>query len=501
MALSTMVPLLLATPFAARLLPLTLKLLQLIRELGQLVLTYQAGPVTPTATYQFEVDLQRVLRALGRVIFEWVVNHLEPAEPTEAPPLAWFDHDLYRRRAHSCRRHGIATLFGVITLWRLRYEPCDVGLGLKCLFPLEQRLGLVAGKATPALASRLGVWTAQHTQETVRSLLREEHHVCWSVETLRKVVAELSTQLAPFRHAACVVQVLDWLEQARQQPGPYPVTLSVGRDGIFVPLCHDSKYREAATATLAVLGPHGRRLGTIYLGHMPESGQGTLSAQLTDLLLEVLALWQGPLPRLQYVTDAGDHPTAYFEQVLRPMVHPRTGAALRWHWVVDFYHACAYITKMAGALFGPESRAALAWAAKMRRWLRDKRHGIFRVLHSAAALASRHVWQGEDQKTFAAAYAYLRKRMQFMDYSRYRRLGMAIGSGITEAACKTLFTQRFKQSGMKWSWEGGQRVVELRTLWLSGLWDKVYATFLDQCPQADMGTTWEIPAEESKMAA
>ena len=48
-----------------------------------------------------------------------------------------------------------------------------------------------------------------------------------------------------------------------------------------------------------------------------------------------------------------------------------------------------------------------------------------------------------------------------MDYWQYRRHGLAIGSGITEAACKTLFTQRFKQSGMKWSLEGGQVVVNL----------------------------------------
>ena len=29
-----------------------------------------------------------------------------------------------------------------------------------------------------------------------------------------------------------------------------------------------------------------------------------------------------------------------------------------------------------------------------------------------------------------------------------------IGSGVTEAACKTIFTQRFKRSGMKWKLDG-----------------------------------------------
>ena len=173
------------------------------------------------------------------------------------------------------------------------------GVGLVCIFPLELRLGIVAGKATPALARRIGVWTAQYTQETVRSLLDTEHRVAWSVGTLRDVVADLSAQVAPFSPAARVAEVLALLDQAARSQGPHPPTLSLGRDGIYVPMTQDTKYREAATATVTVLDRHGQRLSTVYLGHMPESGQGTLSQQLTDLVHDVLTAWQGPLPRLQ----------------------------------------------------------------------------------------------------------------------------------------------------------------------------------------------------------
>jgi hypothetical protein len=47
--------------------------------------------------------------------------------------------------------------------------------------PLEQRLGIVRGKATTALARRVGLWTAQYTQGTVLALLREELRVTRSV--------------------------------------------------------------------------------------------------------------------------------------------------------------------------------------------------------------------------------------------------------------------------------------------------------------------------------
>ena len=52
-----------------------------------------------------------------------------------------------------------------------------------------------------------------------------------------------------------------------------------------------------------------------------------MSNQLTVLLEEVLRRWQGPLPRLSYVTDAGDNETAYYHKVLRRLRHPLTGAS------------------------------------------------------------------------------------------------------------------------------------------------------------------------------
>jgi hypothetical protein len=501
MSLSTICTLLSATPFASSLLSLAMELLPLIRQVGQCIHAFRAGTITPVTSHGFEIELMRLLHEIGRTIIQWVFNRLETEDPNQAAPELGFDHNTYRRRDHSPRRHGIATLFGMITFWRLRYEPCDAGVGLASIFPLEQRLGIMAGKATPALASRVGMWTAQYSQETVRNLLQEEHHVAWSVDTLRKVTANLSTGLAPLTHQAQLEYVLELLQKARNSKGSHRPVLSVGRDGIFVPLSKDTKYREAATATVAVLDRAGQRLGTVYLGHMPEAGQGTLSQQLTDLLIAILNGWQGPLPRLQYVTDGGHHPTEYFEAVLQTMLHPRTGQKLGWEWVVDYYHACLYVTKIAEALFGKETKAAASWAAKMRRWLKEKKSGISRVLHSAAAHAWRLEFTQEEAEAYEAAYRYLQTRMGLMDYWDCRRRGLAIGSGITEAACKTLFTQRFKQSGMKWSLEGGQVVVDLRVIWISKQWRNVYNTYLKQLPQAEGRTKDTLAANCYEMPA
>jgi hypothetical protein len=63
-------------------------------------------------------------------------------------------------------------------------------------------------------------------------------------------------------------------------------------------------------------------------------------------------------------------------------------------------------------------------------------------------------------------------------YWEYRKVGLPIGSGVTEAACKTVFTQRLKRSGMRWEVSGGQVVVNLRVVLLSGIWEATVAGWL-----------------------
>jgi pyruvate dehydrogenase E1 component len=82
------------------------------------------------------------------------------------------------------------------------------------------------------------------------------------------------------------------------------------------------------------------------------------------------------------------------------------------------------------------------------------------------------------RKEFDKAYNYLRARTKHMQYAAYRHQGLPIGSGVTEAACKTVFTQRFKLSGMRWSLDGAQTILNLRVIILSGLWVIVTSVLL-----------------------
>ena len=169
--------------------------------------------------------------------------------------------------------------------------------------------------------------------------------------------------------------------------------------------------------------------------------------------------------------------------------------------MIDYYHACEYITKLSEALFS-DAREGASWARKMCRWLKEKPRGIYRVLHSAAALRRRRIIvSAAKREQYRTAYAYLRKRMRWLDYVGYRRDHVPIGSGVTEAACKTVFTQRLKQSGMTWKEEGGQWIVDLRVIHLSGVWSEVYRSYLGSKETRKMGTQGTTAKGKTSKAA
>ncbi len=451
------------------------------------VMTFLGQGVSPHATFELEKQLEQLLREIGRRILEWLFNRVEPKDPESLPKRFTHQGQEYSRKDEkSNNRGGLGTCFGTIPLHRFSCEPLQEAQedAQKSFAPLELQLGIVAGSATPALAERVGFLAVGHTQQEVLQRLAQDHGVLWSVGVLRKVTAAVSEGIAEHLHEAQKMQVLEWLRQADGSKGRRAIVLAVGRDGIMLPIRNEKTYKEGAVATIAVYDRRGRRLGTVYLGQMPEAYQTTLSEQLTRLLTEVLGEWQGHSPRLVYVTDAGYHPTEYFENVLESMEDPRhSGRRLTWTRIVDFYHVCEYLAKLAQALFA-NARTSRAWLKRMRHWLKHDYNAISRILHSAVKHHSQRVLSAAKEEAYQKAYNYLNTHKEWMDYCAYRRQGFPIGSGVTEAACKTVFTQRFKESGMTWKLEGGQTILVLRLAQLSGVWNAVYSNFLQSRPLA-----------------
>ena len=359
----------------------------------------------------------------------------------------------------------------------------------RSIFPAEMLLG-ICHSTTPALRDWIGRFMADAgaSQDAVVSWLKASLSVTMSVKRLRQVTEHLSDAMGELRQVHQVQRLLDLLREAGNSRGSRKPVLAVGRDGITLRQYANSLFEVATAATISVYDRAGKPLGTVYLAWPPELGQATMDQMLTDILLELFEEWTGPLPRLAYVSDCGSNESGYFEGILRKMRHPRTTDVLHWIRVVDYYHVSERIWAMATALFGKDTQHAWGWARRMLKALK-KRNGPSRVLHSAASQRKKIKRMSQTrQDDFDKAINYLRPRTKFMRYHECSSNHIPIGSGVTEAACKTIYTQRLKLSGMRWSFEGAKSVVTLRTILLSKTWDATYADYLKSLYPADLQT-------------
>ena len=314
----------------------------------------------------------------------------------------------------------------------------------------------------------------------------------------RRVIADVASRVRIEHDEVAIEKLSEWVEQARQSEGKNDVLLQVGRDGVYVKTrpC----WEEASCGTLAVYDRNRKRLGTVYLGQMPESEQPTMTARLTTVISGVLSRIGDEVPTLRYVTDAGCHPQAYFRDVLSKMKHPRSQQPLDWSWGVDFFHACEYVSKLAGAIFGSASERANSWSEEQRHVLRHEVDGVSRVIRSAAQQKRRVGLKGT-KKDYKSSLNYLKNYRHHMDFAERSSRGEPIGSGITEAGCKVIFNQRLKQSGMRWHRKTGQHIVDLRTanrggLW-SGIWKRLVNSLASLPPITQLRPTGEV-AEHKK---
>ena len=106
-------------------------------------------------------------------------------------------------------------------------------------------------------------------------------------------------------------RLLELLKQAHASTGRHKPVLSVGRRRRTLGQQPHGFFEVASTATVTVYDRRSQRLGAVYLGFVPEYGQGTLSQQLTLLIADGILEWLGRAVAapLCYVTDAGDNET------------------------------------------------------------------------------------------------------------------------------------------------------------------------------------------------
>ena len=217
-------------------------------------------------------------------------------------------------------------------------------------------------------------------------------------------------------------------------------------------------YREAGCATLSFYDAEGERLDTVSLARMPEPKKATLKTMLSAELDTVLRR----RPELQVVAVADEaHDNWCYLDALVPEAIA----------VVDFYHAAEQLKSALDARYGENDARGRAQFHKLRHILLDDPDGVEKVIRALDYQRKRF----PRRTRIGEVLRYFRRNRHRMRYAETQARHLPIGSGVVEAACKTLVTQRLKRSGMRWRHAGGQAVLTLRALIQSSRFDQAWA--------------------------
>ena len=138
---------------------------------------------------------------------------------------------------------------------------------------------------------------------------------------------------------------------------------------------------------------------------------------------------------------------------------------------LDFYHLQDYAQKTRRVVFGDESEEGQRWLSELMHTFKhegydaawDRLTAWSKPLRGGKRIAARRLLQ------------YVAERQEMIRYPEFQRQHWQIGSGPTEAECKTT-TQRVKGRGRRWDSRHAEAMMALAALQDSGLWNKHWTT-------------------------
>jgi len=451
---------------------------QFRQELTNLVKSAGEGEFDALGFTQFVDGLKGVLASAGRQTFVGFVSLQDESD------------DLFERDGKGYRFKQVSTKewltpFGIVQVDRRYFQPDAGGDGIA---PIDVRCGMSGRFMTPDVEEAVAFASANLSPGFASTLFAKVLPHPPSEKAIRRTIAELG-QWAD--------DAQDQIEQrvAREAPLPEGEVLVVSVDGVTVPLrepgCKTGRpaerpgvrdgnhtptaWKEAAVGTVSIYEPGDgaeelpQRMGTKYLARMPESGMTTLFSEVGWAVSDLTQ--ERSFSEMVVLCDG--KPALWGNIEADPLYDDATQ-------ILDFFHAAEHLSLAAEAAFGKKAEAATRWYAKYRALLLEDPDALDCVLRSLRYYRKSLRHGSERRQVVERVIRYYGRNRERMRYADFRARGLPIGSGVVEAACKCIVNSRLKRSGMRWTREGGQHVLNLRVRVQSGEWDAFWNEYQHQ---------------------
>lgn len=449
------------------------KLLQARGEFNK-VIDFVTREALDRELHVVEGEIFRMLLRLGRILLELFLRSVGTGRIGQT--VTREDGSVLRYRRESPRKY--LSIFGQVTIVRAYY----LKDGAKGVFPLEAQLNIPKRMYSYLLQKWMTLWGVRTTYKGAVETIEEFLGLDLAHRPIQRVAQDLTGAVDEFNDSLEIPEA--------SEEGPILIETL---DGKGIPMCKPApdqpktadkpgkKKMALVTATLSA-DPYDRRPVEEIADGLVNEGSKTQPSKKTRRPKPhhkriIASLTQGRSTVMSKAHEAAMrriHPNTVLKAVVADGEKNLWKFADElfpdWIQVLDIIHVRDKLWIAAHLHYKKESPDAKEYVRERLVALLTGEADLiiedFRIAMKDGSLSA-----SKAETLGSKVLGYFVSNRDRMRYDRYLAMGLPIGSGVIEGTCKNLINDRMERSGMRWSPDGAEALLKLRSLYLTELWN------------------------------
>ena len=465
-------------------------------EFSQLESWLASSGALPLPLHQIELQQQAKGREVQRLLLQAHLQHRGNGDVGPALQLEQPDGEVsYSRRRLSTR--SLTTVFGTVELDRMGYSRA----GAPSIFPLDKALALPARSFSYELQRRLVKAAVQNPFLESVQTIAELTGVSVPKRSLEEILPDAARDFDAFYQQRSVAIAAGSILVAAVDCKGIPMVKPCGAQprARLTKGQKANKKRMATVATVFTRAPWVRTplqvIDSLFPATRPASAKAPPPPPRPENKRVWASLLKGKTAVIEEVAaemDRRDPSQSATRLALTDgerALQIRVDQKLKVPLILDLMHVLEKLWK-AAYVFHPEgSLEADLWV--LDRTLRILFGEVGQVVKGIRQSITKRGLSGPKRKTLNAIANYLYRNRSRMRYDEYLANGWPIASGPVEGACKNLIKDRMERSGMRWTEQMAEAIVQLRAIYLSGDFDRYWQFHIDQ-DQRRLYPSWTV---------
>jgi hypothetical protein len=458
-----------------------------------------SGSALQLPLHEIESRQQEMGREVQRLLLQ---AHLQQRGNGDVGPVLYLPHP-DGERIYSHRRLGtrsLTTVFGTVELVRMGYSHP----GAPGIFPLDRALTLPARSFSYELQRRLVKAAVQNPFLDSVQNIAEMTGVSVSKRSLEQILPDAAQDFDAFyrQHApepatgTLLVAAVDckgipMVKPAGAQPPMRPMRLTKGQK--------TNKKRMATVAAVFTRAPWVRTPQQVAesLFHIspprPKDAPAPPRPENKRVWASLIKDKNAVIQEVAEEMERRDPSASKIRLALTDgerALQIRVDRKLQVTLILDLMHVLEKLWKAAYVFHTEGSLEADLWV--LDRTLRILLGHVGQVVKGIRQSITKRGLSGAGSKTLRSVSEYLYRNRTRMRYDEYLANGWPIASGPVEGACKNLIKDRMERSGMRWTEQMAEALVQIRAIYLSGDFDQYWQFHIEQDQRRLYPAVWSV---------